>query len=429
MKSAIEINNLYKRYIIRHQKREQYTALRDVITEKAINLFKSISRHNKKSPQVIKKEEFWALKDISFEVKAGEKIAIIGRNGAGKTTLLKVLSRITDPTRGMIKVRGRVASLLEVGTGFHPELTGRENIFLNGAVLGMSRAEIRKRFDEIVAFAEIEKFLDTPVKRFSSGMHVRLTFAIAAHLEPEILLIDEILAVGDAAFQKKCLGKMGDAAKEGRTILFVSHNMAAVQSLCDKAVLLDHGNVIKTGEMKEVVDYYLKSMTKSSHIQSWSDPKLAPGDDSIRVNHIQVSSEENTSTKLITVNTPIKIDIDYWNLKHNTYLIVYLIIYNLEGTCVFATTTIEEPKWHGKEFKIGLYRSTCHIPANLLNDGTYRVKIVFGKDVSNLFFRMEDAIMFDIHEMERETTWISKWPGAVRPYLKWNTELIKDGIK
>jgi lipopolysaccharide transport system ATP-binding protein len=258
--TVIEVENLSKKYIIGHQKQERYTALRDVIADGAKAFWRSLSGGGSGIP--VNKEEFWALKDVSFEVKQGECIGIIGRNGAGKSTLLKILSRITEPTTGRIKIRGRVASLLEVGTGFHPELTGRENIFLNGSILGMSRAEIKAKFDEIVDFAEVEKFLDTPVKFYSSGMYVRLAFAVAAHLEPEILIVDEVLAVGDAAFQKKCLGKMGDVAeKEGRTVLFVSHNMEAIRRLCQKAILIKRGLIDFSGEVSIAINRYIQDET------------------------------------------------------------------------------------------------------------------------------------------------------------------------
>ncbi|MDJ0647632.1 MAG: ABC transporter ATP-binding protein [Xenococcaceae cyanobacterium MO_188.B19] len=250
--TVITVENLGKKYIIGHQKQEKYTALRDVITNGVKSIFTPNSQNQNSQ------EEFWALNDISFEIKQGDRVGIIGRNGAGKSTLLKVLSRITEPTKGQIKIKGRVASLLEVGTGFHPELTGRENIFLNGAILGMGKIEIKKKFDEIVAFAEVEKFLDTPVKRYSSGMYVRLAFAVAAHLEPEILVVDEVLAVGDAAFQKKCLGKMQDVAnKEGKTVLFVSHNMGTVQQLCTSSIFLDRGQVVTFDNVEQVVAKYL----------------------------------------------------------------------------------------------------------------------------------------------------------------------------
>ncbi|HAA29508.1 MAG TPA: ABC transporter ATP-binding protein, partial [Cyanobacteria bacterium UBA8553] len=253
----IRVENLGKKYVIGHQKRERYTALRDVIANGAKSLGRQIRwPFGKKSlDQAV--EEFWALKDVSFEVKQGDRVAIIGRNGAGKSTFLKILSRITEPTLGRVAIKGRVASLLEVGTGFHPELTGRENIYLNGAILGMSKAEIKRKFDEIVAFAEVEKFLDTPVKHYSSGMYVRLAFAVAAHLEPEILIVDEVLAVGDAQFQQKCLGKMEAVGKEGRTVLFVSHNMAAVENLCQRAMVLHQGKVQYIGSQTEAITQYL----------------------------------------------------------------------------------------------------------------------------------------------------------------------------
>lgn len=245
----ITVEHLTKEYLIRHQSGERYTALRDVIANKTKKLFSTSEKSTT--------EKFLALNDVSFEVKQGDKIGIIGRNGAGKSTLLKVLSRIVTPTRGRVVIEGRVASLLEVGTGFHPELSGRENIFLNGSILGMSRQEIRSKFDEIVAFSEVEKFLDTPVKRYSSGMYVRLAFSVAAHLEPEILIVDEVLAVGDAAFQKKCLGKMEDVSREGRTLLFVSHNMAAIQNLCNRALYLHHGKLVSDGAVEPVLREYL----------------------------------------------------------------------------------------------------------------------------------------------------------------------------
>ena len=257
--TIIQAENLGKKYLIKHQQQGSYTALRDVITDKVKSFGKRIISpwNHKQSSTCSTIEEFWALKDISFKVKQGEVVGIIGRNGAGKSTLLKIISRITEPTKGRIRINGRVASLLEVGTGFHPELTGRENIFLNGAILGMGKAEIKGKFDEIVAFAEIEKFLDTPVKRYSSGMYVRLAFAVAAHLEPEILLVDEVLAVGDAAFQKKCLGKMGNVATDGRTVLFVSHQMGVIAQLCNNAFLIDKGELVQNGSVQHVVSHYM----------------------------------------------------------------------------------------------------------------------------------------------------------------------------
>ncbi len=267
--TVIKVENLSKKYILSHRRQERYTALRDVIARGANNIGKKLLSPltSQKSTLPATQEEFYALKDVSFEVRQGDRVGIIGRNGAGKSTLLKVLSRITEPTNGWVEITGRVASLLEVGTGFHPELTGRENIFLNGAILGMTKAEIRKKFDQIVDFAEIEKFLDTPVKRYSSGMYVRLAFAVAAHLESEILIVDEVLAVGDAQFQKKCMGKMEEASKDGRTVLFVSHNMGAIQGLCSRAVLLKSGEIQHDGAVVESIKRYLSGTADSMDIE------------------------------------------------------------------------------------------------------------------------------------------------------------------
>jgi lipopolysaccharide transport system ATP-binding protein len=263
--TVIRVENLGKKYVIDHQKQERYSTLRDAMANRARALAQKplqyLAQRRTASPQ----EEFWALKDVSFEIKQGDRVGIIGRNGAGKSTLLKILSRITEPTTGRICINGRVASLLEVGTGFHPELTGRENIYLNGAILGMSKVEIKRKFDEIVDFAEVEKFLDTPVKRYSSGMYVRLAFAVAAHLEPEVLIVDEVLAVGDVQFQKKCLGKMEEVGKEGRTVLFVSHQMAAIENLCQRAVLLEQGRSIADDKTKIVISKYLERLLGKSY--------------------------------------------------------------------------------------------------------------------------------------------------------------------
>ncbi len=265
--TVIKVENLSKKYILGHQKQEQYTTLRDSIANGAKSLLKPFQR-SKSQIFTSNSDEFWALDDVSFEVKQGDRIGIIGRNGAGKSTLLKILSRITEPTKGSIRIKGRVASLLEVGTGFHPELTGRENIFLNGAVLGMEKVEIQRKFDEIVDFAEVEKFLDTPVKRYSSGMYVRLAFAVAAHLEPEILIVDEVLAVGDIQFQKKCLGRMGKVAQEGRTVLFVSHNMAAISTLCSTGIVLDKGQLIHSGNINKCISTY-EAKNSQNQGESW----------------------------------------------------------------------------------------------------------------------------------------------------------------
>jgi lipopolysaccharide transport system ATP-binding protein len=272
--TVIRVENLSKKYILGHQQQERYTALRDVISNGVKSLGTRL-RHPGRKILDPNQEEFWALKDVSFEIKQGDRVGVIGRNGAGKSTLLKILSQITEPTKGQIRIKGRIATLLEVGTGFHPELTGRENIYLNGAILGMSKEEITRKFDEIVAFAEVEKFLDTPVKRYSSGMYVRLAFSVAAHLEPEILIVDEVLAVGDAEFQKKCLGKMEEVGKNGKTVLFVSHNMAAIQVLCTKAICLKQGSLIGSGDVAQQIESYLNTYRNQVNSSSNTQVQLS----------------------------------------------------------------------------------------------------------------------------------------------------------
>lgn len=309
---VIRVENLGKKYIIGHQKQERYTSLRDVITNKVKSLGNLINPQSKKENPAF--EEFWAVNDVSFDIKQGDRVGIIGRNGAGKSTLLKILSRITEPTKGSVKIKGRVASLLEVGTGFHPELTGRENIFLNGAILGMGKEEIKRKFDEIVAFAEVEKFLDTPVKRYSSGMYVRLAFAVAAHLEPEILIVDEVLAVGDAQFQKKCLGKMEDVGKDGRTVLFVSHQMAAIQNLCQRVIWLNQGGLVDYDQTQIVVSKYLSTSTNLLNI-SLEERKDRKGDGKIRFISVQFQNEKGENVSYFYSGQNIRIILCF---KNNT---------------------------------------------------------------------------------------------------------------
>jgi lipopolysaccharide transport system ATP-binding protein len=318
--TIIHVEQLSKSYMLKHQNAERYTALRDVIANKAKSIFRP-----SKSISTASQEEFWALKDVSFEIKQGERVGIIGRNGAGKSTLLKILSRITTPTKGRIVMDGRVASLLEVGTGFHPELTGRENVFLNGSILGMSKAEIQKKFDEIVAFSEVENFLDTPVKRYSSGMYVRLAFAVAAHLEPEILIVDEVLAVGDAEFQKKCLGKMKDVSGEGRTVLFVSHNMAAIQSLCDKAIYLKQGQVQMIGGVDQVLNAYLKAASQIQQIDL-SDRTDRSGNGEIRFQSVEIKDADNQLLQEFQCGKAGKICVNFIRKNNNTIKNLHLAL-------------------------------------------------------------------------------------------------------
>jgi len=359
-------------------------------------------------------------------VEQGERMAIVGRNGAGKSTLLKILSRVMSPTEGRIQIRGRLSSLLEVGTGFHPELTGRENIYLNGAILGMKRTEIAAKFDEIVAFAEIEKFLDTPVKHYSSGMYMRLAFAVAAHLEPEILLVDEVLAVGDVEFQAKCVGKMGAVAREGRTVMFVSHNIVAVQSLCKRVIWLNEGRIKDEGPTREVVKHYLTSASASAAIENvWNDPATAPGNEKVRIHRICARPLHGPPSDPITIQTPFVLEFEYWNFEPDARLNLSLHLYNQQGTTILNTFPVQEPVWHGRPFPAGLFRSACHIPGNLLNDGLHRVLLLVVKDQGTVIFSIEDALVFNILDaVERRGEWHGKWEGAVRPDLVWETEYL-----
>jgi lipopolysaccharide transport system ATP-binding protein len=415
---ALQVENLSKLYHIGMQ--EQHDTLRDSI----VSVFKRAKQ--RKAETADGKDTIWALKDISIDVKQGEAIGIIGRNGAGKSTLLKILSQITEPTSGRAVINGRVGSLLEVGTGFHPELTGRENIFLNAAILGMKRVEINRKFDEIVAFSEIEKFLDTPVKRYSSGMYVRLAFAVAAHLEPEILLIDEVLAVGDASFQKKCLGKMRDVTTGGRTVLFVSHNMIAVQSLCRRVVWLDNGKIVDHGETRQVVANYLNSSYTARTDQVWNDPETAPGNQYIRLHRVSVHGKEATNNQAIAMDQPIEVEVEFWNLVQDAFLHTTLHFFDEHQILAFSTGSIASTStWQGRPFPVGLFRNVCHIPGNLLNNGLYRVLLLIVQDGSKIIFSLEDAASFNVLELsERGLGWMGKEPGVVRPQLQWETEHI-----
>ncbi len=369
--TVIKVENLSKKYIIGHQKQEKYTALRDVISNGVKSIF------NAKEKNQNHQEDFWALNDVSFEINQGDRVGIIGRNGAGKSTLLKILSRITEPTRGQIKIKGRVASLLEVGTGFHPELTGRENIFLNGAILGMSKLEIKKKFDEIVAFAEVEKFLDTPVKRYSSGMYVRLAFAVAAHLEPEILVVDEVLAVGDAQFQKKCLGKMQEVSTQGRTILFVSHNLGAIASLCNQGIYLSSGYLKYQGSIQKSIDCYLSShQIQNSNCSPGIIFRKAVEDIELEKNNFQIIEvsllDRNYQLKPITKTWDyVKIRIRYYSPRTITHGSVVLEIYTFSGTKLIQYST-SPLSGLDVSIKQGESYIDCIVPSLPLSAGSYR---------------------------------------------------------
>jgi lipopolysaccharide transport system ATP-binding protein len=423
MKPIIKVQNVGKQYRI-GARQQEHSTLREAMSGALRAPLKRLRRGR------VEADMIWALQDVSFEVSPGEVVGIIGRNGAGKSTLLKILSRITEPTTGRAELYGRIGSLLEVGTGFHPELTGRENIFLNGAVLGMKRSEIARKFDEIVAFAETERFLDTAVKHYSSGMYMRLAFAVAAHLEPEILLVDEVLAVGDAEFQAKCLGKMGAVASEGRTVLFISHNMAAVQTLCKRVIWLQQGKILEEGQTDKVVKNYLGAASSSLAMEKlWNDPTTAPGNDKVRLHGVRVRPFNGSCSDPITIQTAFVLEFEYWNLEPGARLNLSLHLYNQQGITVFNSFPIREPSWHGRPFPIGLFRSVCYIPGNLLNDGIHRVLLLVVKDQGEVIFSVNDVLVFNVLDaIERRGDWHGKWQGAVRPDLEWATEYLGEDV-
>ncbi len=410
MPPIIKVENLSKSFIISHEGKERYTSLRDVVAQQAKQLLSFGKSKNVATTQ----EEFWALKDVSFEIQKGDRVGIIGRNGAGKSTLLKVLSRITDPSNGRIEINGRVASLLEVGTGFHPELSGRENIFLNGAILGMSRAEIKSKFDEIVAFAEVEQFLDTPVKRYSSGMYVRLAFAVAAHLEPEILIVDEVLAVGDAQFQKKCLGKMQDVSKnEGRTVLFVSHNMGVISQLCNKGILLTNGEVRKISTTDDVINQYLSDGKAESSFHH----EASKINSSIYFNTVSIKDTEGNRRNNFSVNEDFLIEVILRVRDWNRNLLIGLTVQSRNGD--YLTTVINPYENFLQDGD--LLKCFFLIKGNVLTPNPY-------------FFRLaafSDNEHFDIQEMicpisiTDTGTSMAKYEGINYGYFNLNYEILK----
>ncbi len=379
-----------------------------------------------KNPKRDKKQELWALRDVSFDVKDGETLGIIGHNGAGKSTLLKILSRITKPTNGNVEIRGRVGSLLEVGTGFHNELTGRENIHLNGAILGMKRAEIEKKFDEIVAFSELEKFLDTPVKYYSSGMYMRLAFAVAAHLEPEILIVDEVLAVGDISFQKKCLNKMKTVGESGRTVLFVSHDMSAINRLCSRAIWLKNGKIERDGETGETVSAYLHEQAETGAEKSWETAKNPPGDEVTRLLRVRVRNEKGETNSSMDIRRPVGIEMTYEVTEAGKILVPNFHFYNEQGVCVFIAHDWSEP-WRTRPRPKGIYTSTAWIPGNFLAEGHIFVTVVVSTyEPLIVHFSERDAVVFTVVDSldgdSARGDYAGLLPGIVRPILNWETE-------
>ena len=418
--TIIQVQNLGKRYRI-GSRQEAYGTLRDAIASAARSSLTWLRNGRSRKGS---SNEFWALRDLSFDVKKGEVLGIIGRNGAGKSTLLKILARVTYPTEGQANIRGRVGSLLEVGTGFHPELTGQENIYLNGAVLGMKKAEIQRKFDEIVDFAEIEQFLDTPVKRYSSGMYMRLAFAVAAHLEPEILIVDEVLAVGDAAFQKKCLGKMGEVAHQGRTVLFVSHNLLAVENLCDWIIYLEGGKIVERGDPGEVISAYLKKSLPISTERSWNSNTDGKSAEAVRLQCVRVRPADNGDSHSITIHTPFSLEFDYWNSDPTARIKVCFSLYNQYNILLFNICPPIESASRKKLSPKGLLRTICYIPGDFLNDGLHRVGLtILYNDVQVI--NESHALTFNVLDsLQDREDWYGDWAGAIRPNLKWESNLV-----
>jgi lipopolysaccharide transport system ATP-binding protein len=415
MPYAIRARDLAKQYRIGaiKQRSPGYATLRDAIVERF------------RGQPSAETTELWALNGVSFDIQQGEVVGIIGRNGAGKSTLLKVLSRITEPTRGRAELYGRVASLLEVGTGFHPELTGRENIYLNGAILGMRKREIDRNFDAIVHFAEVEKFIDTPVKFYSSGMYVRLAFAVAAHLEPEILIVDEVLAVGDARFQKKCLNKMQDVGQQGRTVLFVSHSMQSIVRMCQRAILLHQGQVIADGPAQQVVGVYLGKGAHSIAERVWTDREKAPGKDVAHLRAVRVRDVDGDVSDTIDIRTPVTLEMEFVVSKGGYVLMPHFRLYNEDNVAVFTTLDLD-PEWRGRPRPPGRYIARATIPGNFLAEGSLYVEAALttlNPPIGQ--FAERDAVAFQvIDSLEGNTArgdWAGNLSGVVRPLLPWST--------
>ena len=413
---AISVENLGKEYVIGGREKPHET-FRDMLGS---CLAAPWRRFRELGGQAETEERFWALQDVNFEVRQGEVLGLIGRNGAGKSTLLKILSRITAPTKGRVEMRGRVASLLEVGTGFHPELTGRENIYLNGAILGMTRAEIQRKFDEIVAFAEIEKFLDTPVKRYSSGMHVRLAFAVAAHLDPEILLVDEVLAVGDDQFQKRCLGKMREvAAQESRTVLFVSHNLQAIQSLCARAILIDAGRIAAEGASSSVVKDYLAQSSLYIGERIWSLDS-AFGSDEIKLTAVRVLAPDGRPSGSLTSQQDVAVELDFVARNESPKsLCIGFDLTNQEGISLFRTYQTDSSPDHWPPIRKGHNRWQCRIPKGLLNAGDYVINPRISVHNVSWIVQTDAVLRFRIHMASAASPLWGQRPGLIAPIFQW----------
>jgi len=420
---AIQVTGLGKRYRI-GLLAERNDTLRDQIVSLSRQAVRTLTGRGRRSSSA---GEVWALRDVSFEVRHGQVLGVIGRNGAGKSTLLKLLSRITEPTEGQIRIRGRVGSLLEVGTGFHPELTGRENIYLNGAILGMKRTEIERKFDEIVDFSEVEQFIDTPVKRYSSGMYLRLAFAVAAHLEPEILVVDEVLAVGDAEFQRKCLGKMGDVAQQGRTVLFVSHNMSAVLRLTQESIVLEQGRLVMRAPSPEAVDYYLSAGHARAGERSWSDEQVPADAAPFRPLVLRLRDSRGQIADTVRSTEPFTLELEYQLSAALTGLRIGFYLQTSRGEYAFTSFDTDTPEMFEKHTNrpAGRYLSRCTVPADLLNTGRYTLGVNASSYNVRRYFLDEQALDFNIDASGAPgSQWTEPRPGTVRPRLDWSIEQL-----
>lgn len=431
---AISVEKIGKRYRLGAGRTSGAIMLRDAIANVTGASFRKLRRVGTRPPDPVARgaaetlrhpDHVWALRNISFDVPRGQILGIIGPNGAGKSTLLKILSRITEPTEGRVEIHGRVGSLLEVGTGFHPELTGFENIYLSGALLGMRKAETDRKLDEIVAFAEIEKFMDTPVKHYSTGMYVRLAFAVAAHLEPEILIVDEVLAVGDVSFQRKCLNKMEDVRQHGRTILFVSHNMQAITRLCERALLISGGGIQYDGSASEVAGRYLLESASAPAERTWVEPFAAPGDDVVRLRSVRIRDEAGNSIDSVDIRRSFGVELVFDVCGNAPSLVSTLSFHNESGTCVFQTQDLD-PTWRGRPRPRGTFTSVAWIPGNLLSEGLLLISVSIGTTVplkNHLY--VGDAVALHVVDSFNPDSargdWDGPMPGAIRPLLKWTT--------
>jgi lipopolysaccharide transport system ATP-binding protein len=418
---AIRVDHLGKQYRIGAQM-DRYQTLRDSLVE-----WVKIPSRMLREGLSFNRETIWALKDISFEVRKGEVLGIVGRNGAGKSTLLKILSRVTEPSEGYAEIRGRVGSLLEVGTGFHPELTGRENIYLNGAILGMKRNEINRKFDEIIDFSGVEKFIDTPVKRYSSGMYLRLAFAVAAHMEPEILVVDEVLAVGDAEFQRKCLGKMSDVASEGRTVLFVSHNMSAILRLTEETLVLEQGHLLMRAPSMEAVDYYLTSGFSQSGQRQWHADEIPVDSAPFQPIAIRINNQQGDEVETVRSVEPFSIEVEYYLSAPVTGLRLGIYLLTSHGEPIFTSFDTDDPHMY-ENFTVrpaGNYTSRCVIPADFLNEGRYLIGLNASSYRVRRYFQENHAISFSVDATGSPgKQWLEARLGPIRPRLAW--EIIRD---